>query len=149
MTDGYLICGAINRNSAVIKLNKESGETIFSETFNNGGTDAFEHATITPSGIVAVGYNNAQDSNNTFYTEGQGIVTFLNYNGAQISTINVNNYISQAHRIYNINNELIISGLTEEAFDYKLIKMSLEGDIIWHHEYGGNNYDHCFCMDIN
>ncbi|MAJ43134.1 MAG: hypothetical protein CMF96_00130 [Candidatus Marinimicrobia bacterium] len=149
MTDGYLICGAINRNSVVIKLDKESGETIFSETYNNGGTDAFEHAAVTPNGIVAVGYKNSQDSNNTFYTEGQGLVTFLNYDGTQINSININNYISQAYRIFNINNELIISGLTEEAFDYKLIKMSLDGEIIWHYEYGGNNYDHCFGMDIN
>ena len=38
LSDGYLICGALNRNSALIKLDKETGSTIFNETFNNGGT---------------------------------------------------------------------------------------------------------------
>ena len=149
LEDGYLICGALNRNSALIKLNKETGATIFSQTYNNGGTDAIEHAALTPNGIVAVGYNYAQDSNNTFYTEGQGLAMFLDYDGNEISTLNLSSYISQAYRIQYINNELIISGLSEEALDFKVIKMSLDGDIIWHQSYGGNNYDHCFGMDIN
>ena len=41
LDDGYLICGGLNRNSALIKLDKQTGATIFSQTFNNGGTDAF------------------------------------------------------------------------------------------------------------
>ena len=148
LEDGYLIIGALNRNSALIKLDKQTGSTIFSETFNNGGTDAFEHAVVTPNGIVAVGYVNAQDSNNTFYTEGQGYIMFLDENANENSSINLNSYISQAYRIQYVNNELIISGLSEEAFDFKLIKMSLDGDVLWHQSYGGNNYDHCFGMDI-
>ena len=149
LDDGYLICGGLNRNSALIKLDKQTGATIFSQTFNNGGTDAFEHAAITPNGIVAVGYVYAQDPQNTFYTEGQGYMMFLDNNGNQISSINLNSYISQAYRVKYINNELIISGLTEEALDYKIIKMSLDGEIIWHESYGGNSYDHCFGMDVN
>ena len=39
-----MIAGALNRNSALIKLDKETGSTIFSETYNNGGTDAFGFA---------------------------------------------------------------------------------------------------------
>jgi len=148
LSDGYLICGALNRNSALIKLDKETGNTVFSETFNNGGTDAFEHAVLTPNGIVAVGYIYAQDSNNTFYTEGQGYIMFLDQNANEISSINLNEYISQAYRIQYVNNELLISGLSDEAFDFKLIKMSLNGDILWHQSYGGNDYDHCFGMDV-
>ena len=148
LNDGYLLLGALNRNSALIKLDKDTGETIFSRTFNNGGTDAFEHAAEIPNGIVAVGYNYAQDSNNTFYTEGQGYLMFLDHDGNEISSLNLNAYISQAYRIQYFNNELIISGLSEEAFDFKVIKMSLDGNILWHQSYGGNNYDHCFGMDI-
>ena len=149
LDDGYLISGSMNRNSALIKLDKNTGETIFSQTFNNGGTDAYEHAVSTPNGIVAVGYKNAQDSNNTFYTEGQGFLSFHDFDGNQINTINLNSYISQAYRIKYFNGELLIAGLTEEAFDFKLIKISLDGTILWHNEYGGNDYDHCFGMDIN
>ena len=148
LDDGYLISGSLNRNSALIKLNKDTGSTVFSQTYNNGGTDAFEHAVLTPNGIVAVGYVYAQDSNNTFYTEGQGYIMFLDEDGNEISSMNLNSYISQAYRIKYINNELIIAGLSEEAFDFKLIKMSLDGDVLWHQSYGGNDYDHCFGMDI-
>ena len=74
---------------------------------------------------------------------------FLDNTGNQISSINLNSYISQAYRVKYINNELIISGLNEEALDYKIIKMSLDGEIIWHQSYGGNSYDHCFGMDVN
>ena len=149
LDDGYLVSGSLNRNSALIKLNKQSGATIFTQTFNNGGTDAFEHAAVTPDGIVAVGYIYAQDSNNTFYTEGQGFIMFLDLNGNEISSMNLNEYISQAYRINYINNELIISGLTEEALDFKVIKMTLDGQVVWHQSYGGNNYDHCFGMDVS
>ena len=148
LEDGYLIVGALNRNSALIKLDKQTGSTIFSQTFNNGGTDAFEHAVRTPNGIVAVGYVNAQDSNNTFYTEGQGYIMFLDENANEISSMNLNSFISQAYRVQYVNDELIISGLSEEAFDFKLIKMTLDGDVLWHQSYGGNDYDHCFGMDI-
>lgn len=148
LNDGYLIAGALNRNSALIKLDKDTGSTIFSETYNNGGTDAFEHVVLIPNGIVAVGYVYAQDSNNTFYTEGQGYIMFLDGSGNEISSMNLNSYISQAYRIKYVNNELIIAGLSEEAFDFKLIKMSLEGDVLWSQSYGGNSYDHCFGMDI-
>ncbi|MAZ61527.1 MAG: hypothetical protein CMG50_05070 [Candidatus Marinimicrobia bacterium] len=149
LDDGYLISGSLNRNSALIKLNKQSGATIFTQTFNNGGTDAFEHAAVTPDGIVAVGYIYAQDSNNTFYTEGQGFIMFLDLNGNEISSMNLNEYIAQAYRINYINNELIISGLSEEALDFKVIKMTLDGQVVWHQSYGGNNYDHCFGMDVS
>ena len=148
LEDGYLIVGALNRNSALIKLDKQTGSTIFSQTFNNGGTDAFEHAVRTPNGIVAVGYVNAQDSNNTFYTEGQGYIMFLDENANEISSMNLNSFISQAYRVQYVNDELIISGLSEEAFDFKLIKMTLDGDVLWHQSYGGNDYDHCFGMDV-
>ena len=149
MEDGYLICGALNRNSALIKLNKNDGSTIFQQTYNNGGTDAFEHAAVTPNGIVAVGYNYAQDPNNTFFTEGQGFMMFLDDEGNEISSIDINQYISQAYRIKFFDNQLIVSGLSEEAFDFKVIKMSLDGNVLWHQSYGGSDYDHCFAMDVN
>ena len=148
MQDGFLILGSMNRNSAIIKLSKDSGDIIFSKTYNNGGTDAFEHAALTPNGIVAVGYTNSQDPNNTFYTEGRGFMMFLDQDGNEISSMNIDNLISQAYRIQYVDNFLIISGLSEEAFDFKLIKMSLDGEVIWDQSYGGSDYDHCFAMDV-
>ena len=57
-----------------------NGSPLFTESINNGGNDAFENLIMTANGIVAVGYVNAEDNTNTFYTEGEGYITFLNSN---------------------------------------------------------------------
>ncbi len=149
LSDGYLICGGLNRNSALIKLDKDNGSTIFLETFDNGGTDAFENVSIVPNGFFAVGYVNSEDPFNTFYTEGEGFVMFLDENGNELSSQNLSQFIDQAYRVQTFNNQLIISGLSDGASDYKVIKMSLDGNIIWHYSYGGIEEDHCFGMDVN
>ena len=149
LSDGYLICGSLDRNSALIKLDKENGSTIFLETFDNGGTDAFEDVSIVPNGFIAVGYVHSEDPFNTFYTEGEGFVMSLDENGIELSSQNLSQLIDQAYRVQTFNNQLIISGLSEGASDYKVIKMSLDGNVIWHYSYGGNEEDHCFGMDVN
>ena len=147
--DGYIICGALNENSALIKLSKSDGTLLFKQSVDNGGNDAFEDLILTSSGIIAVGYINATEKQNTFYTEGQGYITFLDANGINQYGKNINNYLSQAYRIKNKNNSFYISGLTEEANDYGLIKIDPKGNIIWNKKYGGTSPDHCFGMDIN
>ena len=147
-SDGYIVCGAVNENSTIIKLNKSDGSLLFQETANNGGNDAYEDLVITSAGIVAVGYVNAEDNANTFYTEGEGYITFLNSNGVKQNGININQYLTQAYRIGSLNNEFYISGLTENASDYGLIKTDSIGNVIWNKKYGGPLADHCFGMDM-
>ena len=148
ISDGYIVCGAVNENSTIIKLNKSDGSLLFQETANNGGNDAYEDLVITSAGIVAVGYVNAEDNANTFYTEGEGYITFLNSNGVKQNGININQYLAQAYRIGSLNNEFYISGLTENASDYGLIKTDSIGNVIWNKKYGGPLADHCFGMDM-
>ena len=149
ISDGYMICGALNKNSALIKLNKNTGAIIWQQSYNNGGTDGIEHVAETPTGFAAVGYVNALDPNNTFYTEGEGFLMFLDNSGDVISTQNINSYTSHAYRIINYNNALIISGLSAGAEDYNVLKMDFSGNVIWNKTYGGNNQDHCFGLDVN
>ena len=40
---GYIICGAIDGNSALIKLDKSNGNQKFVRTVDNGGSNAFEN----------------------------------------------------------------------------------------------------------
>lgn len=148
-SDGYLICGALNENSALIKLNKDDGSLLFQKTFDNGGSDAFEHVATTSTGIVAVGYINAEDNSNTFYAEGEGFMTFLDATGVKQSSLSLNNYLSQAYRIQSSNGELIIAGLTDGAADYALLKTDSLGTMIWNKTYGGSESDHCFGMDLS
>lgn len=147
-SSGYLICGALNENSTLIKLDKSDGSVLFKKSIDNGGNDAFEDLILTSSGVIAVGYINASDKRNTFYTEGEGYITFLDSNGVKEKGINLNAYLAHAYRIKSKNNSLYISGLTEGAKDYGIIKTDRNGNILWRKKYGGSSEDHCFGMDI-
>ena len=84
-----MLCGEIDQNSALIKLDKTNGNVIFNSNIDNGGLDTFEHITKTHNGFLAVGYNQAYDITNTFYTEGYGYATFLDSNGQKISGVDL------------------------------------------------------------
>ena len=43
VSDGYIVTGALNKNSTVIKLDKSNGDQKWLKTFDNGGNDAIEH----------------------------------------------------------------------------------------------------------
>jgi hypothetical protein len=146
--DGYFICGSLNENSAIIKLNKSDGSVVFEKTHDNGGSDAFEHISVTQEGIIAVGYIQASDNLNTFFTEGQAYLTILDIDGNKISGINLENTMSHAYRIKNTGSDFVVSGLTEGANDYALLKIDVSGNIIWNKTFGGSNLDHCFAMDL-
>jgi len=149
LADGFLIAGGLNQNSSLIKLDKESGSTIFIQTNDNGGVDAYEHAAKIPGGIVAVGYVHSEDPWNTFFTWGEGHLVFFDDNGNIQSSFSINEYMAQGYRVKYANESIIISGLSEEASNFILVKMDLEGNVIWDQSYGGNSDDHCFGMDVN
>lgn len=146
--EAYLICGALEDNSVLIKLDKNSGATVFLSSFDLGGTNAIEHIAVRPTGFFAVGYKNAEDRSNTFFTEGKGVLCKLSEDGDLIESINLNSYMAQAYRIKRSNNEYLISGLTEGAEAYALIKVDDQGLVQWSKTYGGSESDHCFGMDL-
>ena len=148
VTDGYLISGMLSSNSAILKLNKTTGSTIFNKTHNNGGIDGFEHIVLTPSGILAVGFIRAEDAENTFFPYAQGYITFLDSEGNKTTGQSVNSYMSHAYRIKPIGSDYIISGTTEDAQQYAVIKINNSGGITWDKTFGGSNQDHCFGMDV-
>ena len=149
--DGYLIAGAINRNSAIIKLNKDTGQPVFVRTHGNGGYDAYEHLALFGERIVAVGYTNAEDRNNTFFAEGRGYMAFLNPAGEKTSGISLRDDLAQAYRVAARNGELIISGLAwseDDELDFAVLKLDSSGNQIWKRRFGGSRDDHCFGMDL-
>ena len=149
VSDGYVVVGSMDEDSLIMKLNKNNGSTIFSSTHNVGGSDAFESVVQMSGGYAAVGYVFAEDNENTFYAEGEGHMVFLDNVGSVTDVKDLNSYMSHAYRIAVHNDELLVSGLTDEALDYALVKMDLEGNVIWDKTYGGNGNDHNFAFDIN
>ena len=148
VNDGYIVTGSINKNSTIIKLDKENGTEIWLTTIDNGGTDAIEHLVEAQNGFIGVGYIDAVDENNTFYTEGKGYMTFFDLDGNKTSGKLLDVKMSHAYRISKINNDLIISGLTPGADDYALMKTNLDGEMQWIKTFGGESNDHCFAMDV-
>lgn len=146
--DGYLVCGMINRNSVVLKIDKTTGSTIFQKIRDNGGADAFEHVAETPDGLIAVGYRQAEDPNNTFFVYGQGHLSFLGVDGDYLQGRSVNAHLSQAYRVESAEDGFIISGGTEDALQYGVIRIDAGGDVLWSKTFGGSNEDHCFGMDL-
>ena len=41
-----------------------------------------------------------------------------------------------------------MAGQSEDALEYRLIKMTATGTILWNKTYGGNREDHCFGLDL-
>ena len=146
--NGYIICGAIDGNSALIKLDKSNGNQKFIKTIDNGGSNAFENLIQARNGFVCVGYNNAEDKTNTFFTDGSGYITFLDSSGTKTLGIGLDDYLAQAYRIVEYNSDYYISGLTENANDFGLIKLDSLGNILWHRTYGGIASDHCYGMAV-
>ena len=146
--DGYVVTGSINKNSTIIKLDKNNGSQKWITTIDNGGNDSIEHIIKTTNGYIGIGYIDAMDENNTFYTEGKGYMTFFDLEGNKTSGKILDNKMSHAYRIGKIGNDLIISGLTPGAEDYALMKTNFDGDIQWINTYGGESNDNCFAMDI-
>jgi hypothetical protein len=93
------VTGSINKNSTVIKIDKENGSTKWLTTIDNGGTDAIEHIVEAQNGFIGVGYIDAVDENNTFYTEGKGYMTFFDLDGNKTSGKLIDTKMSHAYRI--------------------------------------------------
>ncbi len=146
--DGYLICGMLSYNSAILKLDKATGATIFQRTHDNGGADAFEHLARTSDGILAVGYRQAEDPNNTFFVYGRGYITFLGEDGSFVRGQSVDAHLSQAYRIESTAGDFVIAGGTDDALQYGVVKINESGDVLWSRTFGGSNEDHCFGMDL-
>jgi len=149
VNDGYVVVGAMDQDSTIMKINKDDGTVIFTSTFNAGGSDALENVVEISGGYAAVGYVAAEDAENTFYTEGEGQMVFLDELGTVEQVVDLNSYMSHAYRIASYNDQLVISGLTEEALDYALVKMDMNGTVVWAKTYGGSGYDHNFAFDMN
>lgn len=148
VADGYLVCGMLSRNSAILKLDKTDGSTIFQRTHDLGGADAFENIALTPRGILAVGYRQAEDPDSTFFAYGRGHITFLDHTGNLLRGQSVDAHLSQAYRVQETGGGYVISGGTDDALQYGVLKIDADGEVLWSRTFGGSEEDHCFGMDL-
>ncbi len=147
--DAYWIVGSKDQDSVVLKLDKHTGNILIDRIFDLGGSDAIEALIQTPRGFTGVGYRYAVDTNNTFFTEGKGVMVFLDHQGNKLNEIDIGNYLAHGYRIEQYNNAYIVAGLTQDAQDYGLLKFDLENQLVWSKVIGGANSDHNFAMDIS
>ena len=148
-TNSYVIIGQIDGNSCIVQLDRSSGQTMASNTFELGGQDAFEHAIPYGTGYLAVGYHHAADGLNTFFAEGTGLISLLDAQFNLIESRSIGMYMAHAYRVNRSNDGIYISGLNEDAQDYSLLKLNDSLEVQWHQTYGGPADDHNFGMDID
>ncbi len=150
--DSYVIVGALNRASTLIKLSKSDGSVILQKTYNLSGTNAIEHAIATDGGYALVGYTDAEDPGNTFYTEGKGLFMLVDKQGEVLQTkpgIDLNQYMSHGYRIGRSQGKLVIAGLTAGAEDYAVASFNEQTLALeWSNVYGGNQPDHLFALAV-
>ena len=97
-SDGYLIVGSLKQKQRYNKIGKNSGNVVFQKSSDNGGLDAFEHLALISNRIIAVGYINALENNNTFLLMEKDTL-LLDLMGNKPSSVNISSYLSQAYRI--------------------------------------------------
>ena len=147
--DGYLLSVALGRKATLVLLDKGTGDIIWSNEYDPGGTSAIEQTVVLDDKLYAIGYRDAEDEGNTFYTEGKGHMLILDTSGALLQSVDINDHISHAYRIVQNEGSLFVSGLSAGAEEYLLLKINMDGEVIWRRAYGGSASDHCFAMDIN
>ena len=72
------------------------------------------------------------------------IYSFLDSIGLKLYGLNISANLSQAYRVHSLGNHFYISGLTQNAQEYGLLKIDSLGGILWSKKYGGTADDHCF-----
>ena len=153
VSDGYIVVGALNLESALIKLDKITGEMIFSKTYEKSGANAIEHITPLSNGFALVGYTDAEDGESTFYTYGKGLLFMVDNEGDEVVGLpmtDLQQYMSHGYRVFEHDGDLLVGGLTQDAEDFAVAKFDSDTLIaVWAHEYGHSEPDHLFAMDID
>ena len=72
----------------------------------------------------------------------------LDQDGEQQVDRSLNPHMAHAYRLAVHDRHLFISGLTEGAEDYALVKATLSGEVVWAKTYGGGQADHNFAFDM-
>ena len=147
LDDGYWLVGAENQDTTLIKLDKNTGNILIKNTINLGGSDAIEHLIEQNGKLYAVGYKNAQEPNNTFFTEGEGLIMRFDRTGVLEKTQSLSGHLAQGYRIAAHKGNFIVAGLTPYASDYGVMKIDKNFRTLWAKTYGGTEDDHNFAMD--
>jgi hypothetical protein len=133
MDGHYLIAGCLNLDAALIKVDADSGKTLWTRTWNLGTEDAFEGLTVTPDGgILATGYKNGL-AEGTFLNWGKGVLLKTNSEGKEEWRRDLSKYTSSGYRIKpSAGGFLLACHPKDEGSDGRnLLKVDGEGRVLW------------------
>ncbi len=147
--EAYWVVGSKDQDSVLLKLDKDSGDLLIERKIDLGGSDAIESLIRTSEGFIGVGYRYAVDTDNTFFTEGEGVMVVFDHQGNKLIEKDISNYLAHGYRVKQFENSYYAAGLTQDAQDYGLLKFNAEHQLIWSKVIGGANSDHNFGMDIS
>jgi len=129
----YLIAGSLNLDAALIKVDADSGKTIWTRTWNLGTEDAFEGLTVAwDGGILATGYKNGL-AEGTFLNWGKGVLLKTNSEGKEEWRRDLSAFTSSGYRIKPSAGGFLLAchPKDEESDGRNLLKVDGEGRVLW------------------
>ena len=135
LVDGnYLVAGSLGRDAALIKVEADTGKTLWSKTWNMGTEDAFEGLRITADGgILATGYRDGL-AEGTFMNWGRGVVLKTDSTGREEWRRELVDFASSGYRLKATRDGgslLMCHPRDEESNQYHLLKLDHLGKVIW------------------
>ena len=94
-----LVAGSLSKNAALIKVRADSGETLWTKTWDLGSEDAFEGVALGEDGsILLTGYRDGL-AEGTFLNWGRGVAVKTDASGKEIWLRDLSEFTSSGYRI--------------------------------------------------
>ena len=96
---GILVAGSLSKDAALIKVEADSGETLWTQTWDLGSEDAFEGVALSEDGsILLTGYRDGL-AEGTFLNWGRGVAVKTDASGKEIWLRDLSKFTSSGYRI--------------------------------------------------
>ena len=134
----FLVAGSLSKNAALIKVEADSGETLWTKTWDLGSEDAFEGVALGVDGsILLTGYRDGL-AEGTFLNWGRGVAVKTDASGREIWLRDLSEFSSSGYRIQPQGQGSLVAchPRDEESEKYNLLRLDENGKVEWARTYG-------------
>ena len=134
----FLVAGSLSKNAALIKVRADSGETLWTKTWDLGSEDAFEGVALGEDGsILLTGYRDGL-AEGTFLNWGRGVAVKTDASGKEIWLRELSEFTSSGYRIRAQGQGSLVAchPRDEESEEYNLLRLDQSGKVEWAKTYG-------------
>ena len=134
----FLVAGSLSKDAALIKVEADSGETLWTQTWDLGSEDAFEGVALSEDGsILLTGYRDGL-AEGTFLNWGRGVAVKTDASGKEIWLRDLSKFTSSGYRIRALGQGSLVAchPRDEESEEYNLLRLDQSGKVEWAKTYG-------------